>query len=215
MNQRLWALVGLLSLAGLGPAAGGLLAPPAPASPQGAHQTAPGRAQKAAPQAGTGQADLAAQRQRQRKTIAAMRNVGTAMFSWLTDQVGGAAASGRPGQSPLGAARTAAEPKQPQVVNLTDYPPIAIDRLRRILVPTYLNEVDERDGWGNAFDFRLDVDHPLAQHVMCIRSAGKDGRFTGDVYTVGAFDPDDFDQDIVWCDGYFVRWPQKESASSG
>ena len=24
-----------------------------------------------------------------------------------------------------------------------------------------------------------------------------------------SFDPTDYDQDIVWADGYFVRWPQK------
>ena len=32
---------------------------------------------------------------------------------------------------------------------------------------------------------------------------------SGTTYTVTSFDPTDYDQDIVWADGFFVRWPQK------
>jgi hypothetical protein len=47
---------------------------------------------------------------------------------------------------------------------------------------------------------------------MAIRSAGRDGAFSGDTYTAGAFDPLDYDQDIVWADGVFIRWPQRLSS---
>jgi hypothetical protein len=29
----------------------------------------------------------------------------------------------------------------------------------------------------------------------------------------GPFDPTDRDQDIVWADGFFVRWPQKTTTN--
>ena len=41
-------------------------------------------------------------------------------------------------------------------------------------------------------------------------SSGRDKTFTT-TYTTGPFDPTDYDQDIVWADGFFVRWPQKVS----
>jgi hypothetical protein len=44
---------------------------------------------------------------------------------------------------------------------------------------------------------------------MAIRSRGRDFTSPTDVYTVTNFDPTDYDQDIVWADGYMVRWPQK------
>ena len=36
-----------------------------------------------------------------------------------------------------------------------------------------------------------------------------DQTFSGGSYQAAAFDPTDYDQDIVWADGFFVRWPQK------
>ena len=34
-----------------------------------------------------------------------------------------------------------------------------------------------------------------------------DGSFSDDEYTLSSFTTTDFDQDIVWADGIFVRWP--------
>jgi len=44
---------------------------------------------------------------------------------------------------------------------------------------------------------------------MAIRSAGSDKTFSSDIYKVGGFAPVDSSQDIVWMDGFFVRWPEK------
>ena len=44
-----------------------------------------------------------------------------------------------------------------------------------------------------------------------MRSAGRDTIFFTDTYTANAFDVTDYDQDIVWINGFFVRWPQKLS----
>ena len=29
------------------------------------------------------------------------------------------------------------------------------------------------------------------------------------MYSVTSFEPTDYDKDVVWADGFFVRWPQK------
>jgi hypothetical protein len=131
----------------------------------------------------------------QKQTVADIRNTGTAMFSWLTDQVGAAAA----GQSQV-----------PKPIDIAEYAAISRADLTTILVPTYLQEVPELDGWDSPYDFYLDVANPLAQRVMSIRSPGRDGAFSGTIYTVESFDPESFDEDIVWVDGFFVRWPQKK-----
>lgn len=128
----------------------------------------------------------------QKKTVADIRNVGTAMFSWLTDQVGAGAA----GQG------------QTQDVALADYPPISRAELVELLVPEYIAEVPERDGWGHPYEYSLDIKNPLAQQVMSIRSLGRDGLPDAELYTVTSFAPGDYDRDIVWADGFFARWPQ-------
>lgn len=126
--------------------------------------------------------------QSQALTSARINQVGAAMFSWLTDEVGAAAA----GQSQ---------------VDLDNYPEISREDLEGILVPTYLAEVPELDGWEHPLEFRLDVANPLALHVMAVRSPGRDGTYTGTSYTAGRFDPDSFDEDVVWADGFSVRAP--------
>lgn len=132
----------------------------------------------------------------QKRTVADIRNTGTAMFSWLTDQVGAAAA----GQS------------QTEIgdIDLDDYPVLSRDEVQSILLPQYMQTVPEKDGWGNPYEYYLNVENPLAVHVMGIRSPGRDGRFSADSYTITSFDPSEFDEDIVWADGFFVRWPQKK-----
>jgi hypothetical protein len=133
----------------------------------------------------------------QKRTVADIRNTGTAMFSWLTDQLGAAAA----GQSQTDMTQTRTDLRQ--------YSQISAQELAKLLVPQYIQSVPETDGWGNPYEYYLNVTDPTARQVMSIRSPGKDGRFSGDDYTVGSFTPSNYDEDIVWADGFFVRWPQK------
>jgi len=129
---------------------------------------------------------------REKRTVAKIRNTGTSMLAWLTDQVSAAAA---------GQATT--------LVDLRDYPPIEAPDLATILVPEYLGELPSLDGWENPYEYYLNVAQPLERTVMAIRGPGRDGVWEEDSYTATRFDPGDYDQDIVWADGYFVRWPQK------
>jgi prepilin-type N-terminal cleavage/methylation domain-containing protein len=139
----------------------------------------------------------ALQKAKQKRTVADVRNTGTAMFSWLTDQVGAAAA---------GAVST---------IDIADYDAAkkTSDQLRALLTPRYMQEVPAVDGWKNQYEFYLNDTAPLSAHVMLIRSGGRNGTMDLDTYDVTSFDPTDYDQDIVWADGFFVRWPQSTKAS--
>ena len=135
----------------------------------------------------------ALQKAKQKRTVGDMRNVGSAMFSWLTDQVGAAGA---------GASAT--------TVNLDDYLTIAHTAITQRLVidHDYIQQVPQLDAWKGTYDYFLNTDDPLAKQVMAIASDGRSGAVAGP-YTAAAFDPTDYDQDLVWADGFFVRWPQK------
>jgi uncharacterized protein len=133
----------------------------------------------------------------QKRTVADVRNVGTAMLSWLTDQ----------------AAAGAAAAAESTTVNLKDYPSISREKLESILVPQYIQSIPEKDGWGHPYEFFLNTENPIAAEVMAIRSPGRDGSFSGRSYEISAFEPASFDEDIIWVDGFFARWPQKQPTS--
>src|SRR5712675_3696449 len=73
----------------------------------------------------------ALQKAKQKRTVADMRNAGTAMFSWLTDQVGAAAAGATATEVDLASYGTATDGSN----------------LLTVLVPQYLQAVPEVDGW--------------------------------------------------------------------
>jgi general secretion pathway protein G len=128
------------------------------------------------------------QKARQKRTMADVRNVGTMWFSWLTDQAG-AAASGR----------------STTALDWSVYAPKDYDELEDELVPIYAAEIPRLDGWRGTLQFgTLSIDEPRA---IAIRSAGSGGVFEEDAYTIGAFVATDYERDIVWAGGFFVRWP--------
>jgi len=138
--------------------------------------------------------------EKQRQTVADIRNVGTAMFSWLTDQVGASAAGAQE-----------QEKEKEKLVGLKLYRVISAKELKKLLVPQYIEQIPETDGWGNPYEFRLNVKDVLGQYVMAIRSPGRDGSYSASKYSIHGFDPENYDEDIVWADGYFVRWPQRQN----
>jgi hypothetical protein len=131
--------------------------------------------------------------------MADMRNLGTAWTSWLTDQLS------------AGAAGSAS--------NTFDWDFNSPDLDHSALVSTlrpsttffYMQEIPQFDGWRNEYVFGINDDNLLANRVLGIGSGGRDGGAnafgapTGVV--VGPFIATDYDQDIIWSDGYFVRWP--------
>ncbi|HEX6901645.1 MAG TPA: carboxypeptidase regulatory-like domain-containing protein [Thermoanaerobaculia bacterium] len=133
--------------------------------------------------------DVSSQIKRQQKTVDEIRDMGTALFSWLNDAVEG----GVPGQ---------------QAIDVrAQYSPISRSQLERLLVPKYIQRLPETDAWGHPYEVRVNLHDLGSRHVFVIRSPGRDGSFSSSVYTSGGFPPQSFDEDIVWADGYFVRWP--------
>jgi type II secretion system protein G len=135
----------------------------------------------------------AMQKAKQKRTMADMRITGGAMFSWLTDQVGAAAAGGASTQ-----------------INLTSYgSQKTVASLVTILVPNYLQDIPIKDGWKSPYDYYLNTANPHSQNVMLIRSRGRDSQPDASDYTVTSFEPTDYDRDVIWADGFMVRWPEK------
>ncbi|MEM6454801.1 MAG: type II secretion system protein [Acidobacteriota bacterium] len=144
----------------------------------------------------------AIQKSRQRRTVADMRNVGTAWMAWLTDQVGAASA----GQTAT-------------LYDGSDLDPITHANVQNQLRPNngffYTQKVEEFDGWNNAFMFCRN-DNLLAANCLAMCSPGRNGTMGEnpdgtseccDNWTIGSFVATDYDQDMMWADGYLVRYP--------
>jgi hypothetical protein len=139
-------------------------------------------------------AQAAHQVAQEQQTISDLRAVGVAMFHWYKE---------------VQAPRRTMHPKEghAKTVDLAEIPEISHDELAKLLVPKYIAAVPEKDAWGHPYEFRLNTKEPDAARVMAVRSAGADGAFSGTTYTIGSFPPAQTDQDLVWVDGYFTRWP--------
>lgn len=162
----------------------------------------------------------AIQKAKQKTTLADQRTIGTAVFSFITDRVSGAAA-GRSATTTYNAPTDA----------------ITIDEIRTLLISNdgsdpddtrvnYIQEIPENDGWGNAYVMRLRggatptaADLQGAGSIFAIASSGRDGEFNegdlGGSIERDSFNATDYDQDIVWADGYYIRKPGTPRAQGG
>jgi prepilin-type N-terminal cleavage/methylation domain-containing protein len=136
----------------------------------------------------------ALQKAKQKRTMADMRNVGTSWASWVTDQVSAAAAGSTNtwDSSDYGTTLTASDLYQTLHPSTTFF---------------YINEVPQKDGWKNDYWYGYSG-NPLASQVIAIASGGRDGSAVPQSsYVIGPFIPTAYDNDIVWADGFFIRWP--------
>lgn len=128
----------------------------------------------------------AAQKTRQKRTMADIRSIGVAWEARAVDVKAYNAAA-------IGFTMPAA--------------PLMYAQVTTLLSPTYMRNIPNFDGWGNALEFA--VDQPIGgtpAATYAIRSPGRDGRFSGSTYTAGP--TTDFDCDIVYSGGAFVVWPE-------
>ncbi len=139
----------------------------------------------------------ALQKAKQKRTVADMRNTGTAWMSWLTDQVG--AASAGAGKSWKGDLT-----EDQEYTDLFGY-----------LHPSdtffYMQEVPQEDGWKYDYLYGMN-DNLLDSNVLVICSGGRDGALeadgcAGETHDVAPFVATDYNKDIIWGDGYFISWP--------
>ncbi len=137
----------------------------------------------------------ALQKAKQKRTMADMRNVGTAWLSWVTDVVSGAAA-GTGVNTWDGTAYSTITHAEP-----VRHPAPIVD----VLLP------ERAAGEG-----RLEEQLRLRLHPRAARLAGhrdrqqrsrRHGDFDRSSVTIGPFTPTKYDEDIIWADGFFVRWP--------
>lgn len=138
----------------------------------------------------------ALQKAKQKRTVADVRNTGTAFMSWVTDQAS-AAAAGQGATQWSGAS-----------LSTRDW-----DWMNATLHPTntffYMQNVPALDGWKYSLQFAYGG-NPLAAQVIAIGSGGRNSAFSPtflSTVVVGGFTPTNYDQDIIWADGFFVRWP--------
>jgi hypothetical protein len=131
------------------------------------------------------------------RTIEDERAVGRAMFDWYVAEMKPRA---------TGHHKSAAEIDGEKARDLAAIPAISLAELERLLVPKYIAAIPQADGWGRPYEFRLNTQDPNADYVMAMRSAGADGRYSGERYAIGPFEGDG--EDVVWSDSYFLRWPR-------
>jgi Flp pilus assembly pilin Flp len=64
-------------------------------------------------------------------------------------------------------------------------------------------DLPDLTGWGNNYAYTSDP--ILVGDSTVVATVGVS---SGGDYEVGSFNPTDYDEDIIWADGYFVRWPE-------
>jgi type II secretion system protein G len=136
---------------------------------------------------------------KQKRTMADQRHLGIALMSYVIDEVGTASA----GQAKL---------FRGSLLNSLTYEEVFV-RVHPSNTFSYMQEVPEFDAWNYRYFFCLAGNNIQANSTL-ICTGGRDGSI-GDAggcckdWESGPFISSDYDQDIVWGDGYFVRYPDK------
>jgi len=149
----------------------------------------------------------------QRRTLEEIRQVGTALMSWLIDQLS---------QSENQATIRFAEHHETTDpgMNNSSLPVVSASRIAEMLQPLYHAAIPEVDGWGYRYDYRIASSLVGKSPILVIRSTGSDGHFDAERYPEprlqkGLFPPAQADRDIVWIDGRFVPAPRLLRQASG
>ncbi|HUF16828.1 MAG TPA: type II secretion system protein GspG [Thermoanaerobaculia bacterium] len=123
----------------------------------------------------------ATQRSKQKRTMADMRSIATAIEAYAVDS------------------------------NI--YPSAeTVSELEPILTPTYIRELPQVDGWGEPYRYECwtssgDSSDPCDSYSLA--SGGRDRTFESADYasTITGSTDNNFDCDIVYANGFFVRYP--------
>lgn len=124
-------------------------------------------------------------RSRQKRTMADMRSLATALEARAADTTTYAIDS---------------LPVHPTATDFTSLTPVPLDALERALTPKYIRKQPRLDGWGNEFEVRLSA------KTYAIRSRGSDG----DADPVIRFNHriESFEEDLVFEGGNFTQYPE-------
>ena len=143
----------------------------------------------------------ALQKAKQRRTVNDVRAVGSAWFSWVTDQLSASAAGS--------SSQTFDMSLLPETISSTDL----FELLRREDM-NYIATVPAKDGWGGDYEYVWAGNASLTP-TFGLRSFGRDRAEgpTPNPYPLGAFPTTSYDEDIVWVDGNFIRFPSGTRAN--
>lgn len=154
------------------------------------------------------------------RTMAALRDLGTALYTWLADRMDELAPEeqARLNREAREAEREGGPRKRGIYVwGWRPLRPLAYDEVVALLKPAEgkpgLAPVPRLDGWGRPFELMGWPENVFNTEVFAIRSAGPNGRFEGPRYEVGTWTSGAPSDDIVWADGFFVRWPENASGN--
>jgi type II secretion system protein G len=127
----------------------------------------------------------AIQRAKQKRTMGDMRSIGTAAEAYAVDN----------NRYPSAAAYS--------LPSGVTYPTQTINAgtMNNVLTPTYIKLIPMKDGWDSYFFYTTGNN----SQDYVIASAGKDGVLQASTTVVGP--TTDFNQDIVFCDGQFMQFP--------
>ena len=128
----------------------------------------------------------AVQRGRQKKSMADMRTIATAIESYAVDYNVYPAGACEPGLY-----------TQDTATRLTT-------ASFAVLQPSYIAKVPTNDGWGNAFAYV--ADSTLSNYR--IESWGRDGNVQTASVSAVCGTTHDFNDDILYADGTFIQWPE-------
>lgn len=130
-------------------------------------------------------------------TMGRILEVGRALHAWARD-------------TRLERGRRQPTSRMPKQVRWDRCPAVQRAELEALLVPAYLRELPAEDAWERPLQFCLDRRLAGSEQQYGVRSAGSDGRYGTDRYEVGGFPDTSLDADLVWMDGYFIRWPEPQ-----
>jgi hypothetical protein len=111
--------------------------------------------------------------------------------------------------------RTIATATEAYATDTNQYPQATtLDELDKFLSPTYIRTMPRKDGWGNEYTYIVSPDH---QHYRFV-SAGADGQLDYDSTRLTTIESElkgqqratsDPNEDIIYQDGSFVRYPKE------
>jgi type II secretion system protein G len=130
----------------------------------------------------------AVQRGRQKRSMADMRSMATAIESYAVDT------NLYPDASCASGFGEFTDPTGASALQSNSF---------TLLTPSYIARVPYTDGWNNPFWYKVPLNH---DHYMLI-SLGRDGATTTpQPLTCGT--THDFNDDIAYADGTFIQWPE-------
>ena len=133
-----------------------------------------------------------------RATIERLRDVGTALYSHMVEDLERRGAQPEPSEE---------GGWEDGVMDWSECPLVTAAAVQAIVVPKILPELPTTDGWGHPLEFCLADDFTRDRAVLGVRSPGSDGVYSGDRYRMGPFLESEMSHDVVWIDGYFATFP--------